>query len=304
MQCDFVQVEAKDGVKLEGLVFSVKGADTVGVWIHGLTSNAFRNYERNTVLAREFTRAGIAFAIFNTRGHDVVAYSVKNDKRKVKGRRSATIGSAFERFEDSVLDLDAIVDYLGKQYKKVFLLGHSTGANKVAYYLAHEHKKVTGGALISPVSDVPMLRKVLGGKYDEAIKFAREMVSSGDGGKLVPEDLCPGGIYTARRLLSLAQQKSVEQLFPHRNFMGPLRIFSKIKSPTLIVFGDKDNYLLEDGVDSKDMLSVFSKHTRGKRLEAKVIFGADHSFTDREEELGKVLVGWITGLESEMAKVE
>lgn len=296
MQCDFVQVEARDGVKLEGLVFSVKGADAVGVWIHGLTSNAFRNYERNTVLAREFSDAGIAFAVFNTRGHDVVTYSVKSDKRKAKGYRSITAGSAFERFEDSVLDLDAIVDYLGKQYKKVFLLGHSTGANKVAYYLARRCKKVAGGALISPVSDVSMIKKELGVKYDEAIKTAREMVKRGDGNKLVPESLCPS-IYTARRLLSLADQKSVEQLFPHKNFMGPLQIFSKIKSPVIIVYGARDDYLKLDKISAEILINCFSRYSKSGKFESFVDVDADHSFGTREEELGQVLLDWITGLE-------
>lgn len=292
MQCDFVQVGAKDGVKLEGLVFSVKGADTVGVWIHGLTSNAFRNYQRNTILAREFSEAGIAFAIFNTRGHDVVAYSVKNDKRKMKGRRSVTIGSAFERFEDSVLDLDAIVDYLGKQYKKVFLLGHSTGANKAAYYLARRHKKVAGGALISPVSDVPMLRNELGNKYDEATRIARDMVKRGEGDLLVPENIC-ASIHTARRLLSLSDQKSVEQLFPHQNFMGPLRIFSKIKTPVHIIYGEKDDYLKVDKISAQVLIDCFSKYSKSKKFDSFVGAGADHSFTDCEEALGNTLVNWI-----------
>lgn len=295
MLCDFVQIATRDGVRLEGLVFLPKGADTVAVWIHGLTSNGFRNYERNTILARAFNEAGMAFATFNTRGHDVVAYSVRRDKRKKKGYRSMTIGSAYEKFEDSFLDLEAIVDYLKKDFSKIFLLGHSTGANKAAYYLAREHQKVTGGALISPVSDVPMFKEEMRDNYQEVVRVAKKMVGDGHGQDLIPSDLSKN-IYTAKRFLSLATQESVEQLFPNREFRGPLKIFSRIKTSLLVLFGEKDDYLEKDRVLAQDLIGAFRKYNRSKKLEAKTISGSDHGFSEHERELGKILIDWIRNL--------
>lgn len=294
MLCDFVQVTAKDGVNLEGLVFTPKDSPStaVGVWLHGLGSNFHRSYTRTTKLAKLFNDNGIAFASFDTRGHDAVAHSVKFDKRKKKGYKGVTIGAAYENFVDSFFDLEAIVDYLKKDFDKIFLLGHSTGANKVAYYLAREHKKVAGGALISPVSDVPMIKKELGDKYEETIDLARDMVNRGDGKKLIPEDFSPN-IYTASRLLSLANDNSVEQLFPNRNFSGPLRVFSRIKAPVIVIFGDKDDYLKVDRVLPQDLVDSFAKYAKNKDFTSFIGVACDHSFTDHEEELGKVLIDWI-----------
>ncbi len=297
MICDFVQATAKDGVNLEGLVFVPEGGkvDAVGVWIHGLGSNFHRSYGRTTKLAKLFNDSGIAFATFDTRGHDVIAHSVRSDKRKKKGYRGITIGAAYERFEDSALDLDAIVDFLKKRFKKIFLLGHSTGANKAVYYLAREREKVDGGALISPVSDVPMIKKELGSRYDEAINVAKNMIKRGDGDKLVPEALC-ANTYTAKRLLSLASGESTEQLFPNKSFRGPLRIFSKIKTPIIVIYAEMDDYLALEKVSAQDLIGSFAKFSKSKKFESFIGREADHSFTDCEEELGEVLINWIKSL--------
>lgn len=320
MQCDFVQVVAKDGVNLEGLVFKPKGGPStpssrsgqtptvVGVWIHGLGSNFHRNHKRTTTLAKTFNDAGLAFATFDTRGHDWVAYAAKNDKRQAKGHKPVTIGSAYEKFEECVLDLDAIVEFLRAKFKNVVLLGHSTGANKVVYYLskaktssaylargATTQKKVSGAILISPVSDVALWKKDLGKNYEKALDVARRMIKSGKGKELMPLELTQS-IYPARRFLSLASQKSVEQMFPTRKFRGPLRLFSKITIPTFIVFGEKDDYLLRDRVSAEVQLAVFSKYSKSERFGTEVISGADHGFSDHAEELGKALLGWIRGL--------
>lgn len=306
---DFVQVATRDGVNLEGLVFCPKDnqplADAlrgstpkaVGVWIHGLGSNFHRGYKRTTILARIFNEAGIGFAAFDTRGHDWIAHGARNDKRKAKGYRGITIGSAFEKFTDSALDLDAIVDELGKRFKKVILLGHSTGANKEVYYLSRPgvQKKVHGVALISPVSDVPMVKKELGEKYEETLKTLQEMIKKRQSFEIVPRELSRN-IYTSQRLWSLGRQESIEQMFPTRSFHGPLRLFGKIRIPALILFGENDDYLKTDKVSAEAIFKLFAKYSRSQSFTTHLVKNTDHSFTGKEEELGKILVGWIRGL--------
>lgn len=309
MQCEFVQVTTRDGLDLQGLVFVPKGdpstlrrsADRsgqtptpVGVWIHGLGSNFHRGYKRMTTLARIFNENGIAFATFDTRGRDWVAHAVKPDKRKKKGYRRITIGAGYEKFIESQYDLDAIVDYLRELFPDVILLGHSTGANKAVYYLSKPgtQKKVKGVVLVSPVSDVPMLKKELGEHYNEALEVAQRMIREDRGWEIVPRELSRT-IYTAQRLLSLATQESSEQMFPHKQFHGPLRLFSRIKIPTLIIFGSLDDYLLTDKVTTQELLRVFTRYHKSKSFKTIVIPESDHSFIDKEEELAKFITNWM-----------
>lgn len=313
MHCDFVQVTAKDGVNLEGLVFSPStpsrtstelgrmsrsGQTAVAVWIHGLGSNFHRNYKRTTTLARVFNEAGIAFVSFDTRGHDWIAHAVKTDRRKAKGYRGITIGSSYEKFTDSAYDLDAIVDYLLSQFKNVILLGHSTGANKAVYYLSRKgtQKKVRAVALVSPVSDPPMERKMLGSRYEETVKMAKKMVSEKRSWDVLPQSLSRS-IYPAQRFLSLACKESIEQMFPNKEFRGPLRLFSRIKVPSLILFGELDDYLKIDKIKVREVFDVFSHYSKSKSFKTISIPEADHGFSDKEEELANTLVSWIKELE-------
>lgn len=297
MQCEFVNVTTMDGVELQGLIFAPKGADTVGVWVHGLTASFHSNPTRTNALAKVFNSAGLAYATFDTRGHDAVAFARKYDKRKPKGYRSITVGAGYEKFTDCVLDLDAIVDFLHERFKDVIFIGHSTGANKAVYYLSRmgKQKKIAGVVLASPVSDVALYKKELGNKYEKALEAAQDMVDKGEGDKLMPQELA-NGLATASRFLSLADQNSVEQMFPTKEFRGPLTLFSKIKIPMLVLFGEKDDYLLGDKVTTQDVLGTFSKYHKSKNFQTLIIPLADHGYRDHDLDLGHTLVRWVQDL--------
>lgn len=307
MQTELINVVTKDGVNLQGLVFTPKSSPsarppvgglrsgqtptTVGVWIHGLGSNFYGGYTRLVTLATHFTEKGMAFAAINTRGHDSVSRAIKQDKRKKRGYRSIMTGSAYEKFRDSALDLDAMVEELGRKFSKIVLMGHSTGCNKAVYFLSRKsnQKKVYGVALVAPVSDIPNIKNELKENFEKVLTIARRMVKQGKDQELLPYNLYPY-VNTAQRFVSLATYESVEQMFSTKEFQGPLRLFSKIKVPTLIVFGDQDEFV---DVPLDEFLSIFAHNTKNRAFSGTIIKGADHSFSGKEEELARALVSWI-----------
>lgn len=299
MNCELSNVVTKDGVNLQGLLFTPRlrsgQAHVVGVWIHGLGSNFYGGYTRLMTLATHFAKNGIALAAINTRGHDIVTRAIKQDRRKKKGYRSIQGGSAYEKFSESVFDIDGIVEFLKPRFKNIVLIGHSTGSNKAVYYVSKKtlQKKIAGVVLIAPVSDVPMVQERLGEDFQEALNAARKMVKSGKSSELIKQIL-PHSIYSAQRLVSLGSKGSVEQMFPTKEFQGPLRLFSKIKIPTLVLFGDEDDYLKVDNISADALLSAFAKNTKSRAFSSIAIKAADHSFTGKEEELASILVSWIT----------
>ncbi|MDO8664582.1 MAG: alpha/beta hydrolase [Candidatus Liptonbacteria bacterium] len=138
MLCELTQIKTKDGLRLEGLVFEPTHSTgsrrvkvrtkTIALWLSGLTGRFSGSPERIHAVAGEMAKKKISFAIFNHRGFgNINSLSVK------KGKKSAYkyFGTSFEKFEDSVLDIEAMIGFCRKRgYKKIFLLGHSTGANK------------------------------------------------------------------------------------------------------------------------------------------------------------------------------
>lgn len=296
MRCEFEQVTTLDGIDLQGLIFSPKrSTDTVALWIHGLASSFHNSYKRLTTMARVLNECGVALAAFDTRGHDVVSRNHIEDKRKIKGHRSITIGAAYEQFKKCDLDIHAIVKLLKQRFKNVILIGHSTGANKSIYYVTRTrfNKEVKGVILVSPVSDVPIMRREAHRKFKKALEAAHKMASEEKGWELMPREFVQS-IYTSQRFLSLADQNSIEQMFPSKRFKGPLWKFSKIKLPMLVIMGENDKYI--DYSVGKHV-ERFKVETTSRFFASKIVVGADHSFAGKEEELAGVVANWINGLD-------
>jgi len=98
------RVRTPDGITLEGIVVRPRRrTNTALIWLHGLSSRFSSGQPLMAELAPRLTRAGIGYFKFNTRGHDVI----NRDLPKLGGLG----GSAFERFEDCLLDIRAIIRF-------------------------------------------------------------------------------------------------------------------------------------------------------------------------------------------------
>lgn len=284
------QIITKDGIPLEGLLFQPnRKGKTAAVWFGGLTSRFSKNPERTNVLADIFIKNGISFATFDHRGLGVI-----NSFKTGKGKNKKYIlgGTTFEKFEHSVLDIEAILIFLRKRgYKKIFLLGHSTGANKTAYYIwKRGGYGVTGAVLLGPLSDIPGIKAELGRKYFTVLKTAGKMVKKSRGKELLPFKLVNGAFWSAERFWSIAREGSKEDAFP---YYDPKRKFywaKKVRLPVYVVIGEKDEHTDRP---VKEILEAFKKQIPQKWFYGTIIKDADHGFAGRENVLARKLTSWI-----------
>ncbi|MEK9194215.1 MAG: DUF1749 domain-containing protein [Patescibacteria group bacterium] len=284
------QITTKDGVTLEGLFFKPKkGNRTAAIWVSGLTGRFSNAPKRTYTLAESLNRRGIAFAVFDHRGLGTI-----NTLKKGLGRKKKHFlaGTAFEKFEHSVFDIDAVIRFFEKRgYKKIFLLGHSTGANKIAYYYSKTGgRKIAGLGLLGPLSDIPGLKKGLGKNYKKAIRWAEDMAKKQKKSALLPFTLSGGKFWGAERFLSIAKEKRKEDTFP---YYDPSRKFywaKRVKCPILVLIGGKDQYADRP---VKEILRAFEEQIPGTYLTLRILGGADHNFNGKEKELAKELLNWI-----------
>ncbi len=183
MFCELNQIKTKDGLRFEGLVFGSTSSPQVRqradknkvitLWLSGLTGRFSSSPERIHVIAGELAMKKISFAIFNHRGFGNIN-SLNVESKKGKGNKAENkykyFGTSFEKFEDSVIDIEAMIRFCRKRgYKKIFLFGHSTGANKSAYYILKKHGRgLAGIGLLGPMSDIRGINKHLGKSYKRA----------------------------------------------------------------------------------------------------------------------------------------
>lgn len=168
-------VKTSDGITLVGALAAPKRrTKTAALWVHGLTGSFYSNTGRLSAIAAALNKGDIALASFNTRGHDI-ATDFRKSKGKVKGK-TLIAGGSFEKFTDCVKDLKAIIQFLRREgYKNIYLVGHSTGANKVLYYLARTNdRRVKGLALVGPMSDMAIEKERLGTTFARHLQLVKE----------------------------------------------------------------------------------------------------------------------------------
>ena len=280
---ELVKFLAKDKVELTGFLIRPKKSSTCIIRLHGMTSNFYENTIPFS-LAEKVGRKGIAVFTMNTRGHDITTLV-----RKRKGRDVAylTMGTDFERFEDSVLDIEGATSALKRLgFKRFILAGSSTGCQKITYYqYKKKDKNIKALILFAPADDYNLHKKGLGRKFDGIVKLCKTLVKNKRGNERnenIPRS------FSAKRFLSVADLKNIEaRIF---NYEGELREFSQIKVPICALFGSKDQAFVKPVTL---YLKILKNKSNSKFFVSKVIKGAGHSFRGREEEVSSFISRWL-----------
>ncbi len=293
MKTSLERILTKDGLWLDGLSFfpnhkSIKGI----VWIHGL----FGNYggRRIKTLAEISTKNNIAFVSFNTRGAGVMSrFSIKT-KINTKYKNRKTIGGGLENFQECIWDIEAMIQFLRRKgIKKIFLIGHSTGANKALFYMYKQNdRRVTGIGLIGPINDYVSKKQELGRRYTFLIKKVK-ILAKKKPNKLLPYSLSPVSI-TAARYLSLYTPATPEDVFPYYNKQAKFKELASISIPLLVLIGEQDEYLDRKPQDFINIFKIKAKST--KKFTGLIIKSADHGFYEKEKQLAQTIISWIKKL--------
>ena len=274
----------KDGLKLKGILFShARRPGTCIVYVHGMSGSLLSSIPLS--FARHLGRDLAVFS-FNNRGSSMVS----GFSRYVKGRRkTTTIGTNLERFEDCIYDIKGAVDEAHRLgFRNIVLCGHSTGCQKTAYYQhMTKDRRISALVLIAPCDDYALNMKRLGSSHDFVSKACSTMIAAGQDDDIAPDS----SGYSAQRLDSLINLGRVEaRLF---DYGGPLKEFSSIKAPTLAIFGnEEENAVTPVG----ECLDILEDRTGSGKFSKMLIRGATHSFEGYEDELVAKVESWIRRL--------
>ncbi len=276
------QIKTSDGVTLDGIYVPPKRkSKTALIWIHGLSSFFYSGQDLIKEVSLRCQKQGIGYFKLNTRGHDLVT--------RGQGKHPL-LGTLYEKFEDCVLDIRTMIGLARKLgYKNIVLAGHSTGANKVAYYLYRtKDKRIKGLILLGPVNDISAEIARVGQKeFQRRTRLAKRLYKK-DPNALF---LSRGFIYSARRYLGLYTPGKAEDVFPYYNPKTSWKTFRSIRVPLAVIFGSREEHTDRH---VKDLLKIFQTNAvRAKSFSGIIIKGAGHSFRGKEKELAKIIVDRI-----------
>lgn len=281
---ELIRITTKDGLELPGILFEPnrKIANAL-IHIHGWAGNFYDN-KFIDFIAKEAVKNGFTFLTFNNRGVGFVTDLIRKGKSKFEYVR---IGGSLERFEDCVIDIEAGISFLNDRgYQNIVLEGHSTGCQKITYYKFKTHdKRVKGLIELSPADDIAVVKKLLGDKYEKALKLAKKMVKEGKGDNPVPRWMSFYPLLSAKTYLNVSDPKSSSgRIF---DYSGKLKEIKNIDCPVLVVFGSKDKYQ----INPQEKLRILKRNI--KNCGTKLFQNANHWFVGFEDELSRLIGKWL-----------
>lgn len=288
MQGELISFETADKLELEGMLCAPTRSKTCIVHVHGMTDNFFGIGVVDNLMHAAL-RNEMSFFTFNNRGMGTITVFQKLKHHLI----FRTIGTSFENFKDSVLDIDGALKMLRERgYRNFILSGHSTGCQKIAYYQYSKNaRSVKGLILLAPADDLNYQVKMLGPKkFKETLQLAGKLVRAGRGKELMPYEVEPS-YFSAKRYYELLRPGSVEgNLF---NYEGGLKAVSRIKTPILAVFGSKEEFA---AISPRRMLKILQGKFQHSYSKTALIKDADHCFCLMEEEVEQAVSRWLRNL--------
>lgn len=273
-----------DGLKLPMVHFESKKKDVCVICIHGMCGTIIDNYFA-TVWGKILSENNIGFIYEHNRGH-----SIENDI-VMKDGSCTRCGCMYEIFEDSIYDIDlAIQTAKDKGYKRIILLGHSYGCNKVIYYYYKKHPNVLGIILASAPDMIGSHLSAQSDDYEELLKEAKENIDNGEPTKLLHKMMEDYMYMSSQTYYNWFNKDSNLDNLPVVSNPEHWNQFASIDVPILTFSGSKEEaYYLH-----LDLLK--EKALNCNNFEYKIIKDTGHTYKNKETEIGNLIYNWIKKL--------
>ena len=288
--CRLVRFDATDGAPLAGLLFEPRRRTSRAViFLHGTGGSSVFESKRTNAIAPAFAREGIAYFPFNNRGAHIV--------RRFGNELG---GYSYERIRDCVFDIDGAVRELRRRgYRDITLIGHSTGANKIAVYDHYKPRNfIKRYILLGGGDDTGLLYQELGARrFTAALAKARAMSESHRDLELVPPSLSELP-RSWRAFYDMANPDGDYNVFPFLEVMRGIRLSRRprfryvraIRKPALFLYGENDEYCVDSA--SATVAALAEALGAKTNVELAIMKDADHGFGGMERQLATVILDW------------
>ena len=281
MDIEFINnAYTRDGLRLPMLHFESNKKDICVICIHGMCGTIIDNYFA-TVWGKLLAKNDIGFIYEHNRGH-----SIENDI-VMKDGSFKRCGCMYEIFEDCIYDIDlAIQTAKEKGYKRIILLGHSLGCNKVIYYYYKKHPNILG-IILASAPDMIGSHLLIEPEYEELLKEAKENIDKNQPTKLLHKMIEDYMYMSSQTYYNWFHKNSNLDNLPIISNPKNWEQLETIDVPILTFSGSKD----EDYYLHLDLLK--EKATNCKNFEYQIIENTGHTYQEKELETGNLILNWI-----------
>jgi len=280
---NIIDIKNSQGIILKGCLFDVSHKDICVLFVPGMAGNIIEN-KFIQILAEEFQKKGIGFVCGHNQGSfHIVDLPCDNQEEFVRK------GVAFEKFDDCISDIDAYINFIIKLgYKRIVLIGHSLGANKVIYYLSHNKSNLIKCYVLLGAPDMAEEVNLIVGK-DKLIDEAKKNIKNGEPDKMLSKLIWDYYILSSARFIDLIENEHSHNL-PITSGVGSFEQLKSIQLPLLAVAGERDDSCSND---IEKYLSVLIERSEFAGEQA-IIKNAGHTYVGQEKELFNVIYKFIS----------
>lgn len=285
-------VWTKDNLRLPGVHYKPQSDTNICVvLVHGMSGNILENYFA-AVLGQTLSEDGIGFIYGHNRGYNHINDIATKEIGKDEGYETTRVGVTYERFEDCLIDIETWLDEVRTLgYKKIILLGHSLGCNKVIYYLHRDKPEdVIGVILASPPDMVGQFKKYQS-NYGDLVAEARKNLQEGKPRRLLSILIWDWYNLSSQTFLDLALDGSPADNLPLMRNPDTFPELASIRMPLLTIMGEHDDIVIK--TLEEDMDQIKSKATHSPSFTKKFIPKANHVYSRQEESFAEVVLDWI-----------
>lgn len=301
MPTTLVEFRAEDELHLCGLLCEPEEkSDTAVIMLHGNgSSTIFHDAEAINIIAPIFNAAGITYFPFDNRGAGDIQLLKRGEAERLQ---RVWYGMAYELIEECVLDIEAAITFLKQRgYRNFYLIGYSTGANKICLYdYIQPNNEVKGYILAGGGDDTGGWYTQLGEQgFMSALRSSGEALAQGKGRELAPKALVGDMFMSYQSLYDTINPEGSYNTFPFYEALYEVRLsetkplfqeFQTLHKPSLVVYGEHDEYCY--GQVPK-IVEILSQHAPSVSTEFTVIPDTDHSFHGKYAELTKLCLQFI-----------
>lgn len=271
-----IRVVTSDEINLIGFLYGKKSCKSWNLLFPGVDGNIITN-EFIEILGKNIPSVNHNFLCCHHRGSfQIISSNPLSSKMLGK-----TIGSAFEKFDASIYDIDAWLEYaIDNGANSINIIGHSHGCNKIIYYLSNCHKYdrfINKIILISPLDLYTRMneRKEIKELYDKAY-YEINSKNSGD-------FICCGFFYKSpESFLDMMDNHNINNFPMMSKTNNDFSALNQISKPKYIIYGG-DEYKYTKNFNIK------RKHIDNNVKEMNIIDGASHIYQGKELELSNLI---------------
>jgi pimeloyl-ACP methyl ester carboxylesterase len=269
-----VTVRTEDDVELAGVLVAPDSATRWGaVFVHGISLN--HGVELNLEMCAILAAQGVLSLSVDMRWHDGYDPGVVRDTT----------------FEDTLPDLRASVQLLADRgVERVILLGHSLGAQRIAYYhAATRDPRIAGLVFVEPARvdfDCHRTLKLAWGAKRVLDLLAKAQALCDEGsGETVMSVPCHHGSNLRSTARAFVSYDGLETQASYKHV-------PEIECPLLILAGAEADKLTAFGF-RPDRRALLEAATRSPLKRLVFVDGADHFFSGCMPDVAEVLTAWL-----------